>query len=191
MPTRSLVFALLFVTLSACKAEPESEPAAKPDLGPKAKAASDEVPAGLKDKLSFEARELADGNLLAVVPTGWKAGFMPGSFEPIDGEFGVSYAVSSNCDGTCTKKDWSAIVTTIEFGNSVPAGLTVETNEALGETGRLEVFIDGDATYVRAAWWLPDSRRYFYCRADLKGSMVGAKQAFISACKATHVADWD
>ncbi|MFV8754788.1 hypothetical protein ACNOYE_29935 [Nannocystaceae bacterium ST9] len=194
MSTRSFTpqLGVLLVTLFACKGDPEasSDSDAKPDLGPKAKAANDEVPEPLKAELSFEVQEVDEGNIAALVPNGWKPGFMPGRFEPVDGAFGVSYSLGSNCDGACVSKDWLPIIEKVEFKDSVPQGLALEV-EALGETASLHVYTGSDEAYVRAAWWKSDSRRYFYCRADLKGSMVAAKQAFASACKATHVLDWD
>lgn len=194
MRTRVLLAALL-ATLAGCTSDPATSPtaAAKPDLAPKAAEVNARIPAGLTDKLEFEVRELDEGNVLALVPKGWAPGMIPGSLRPPNDELGerVSYEIGSNCDGACTKKDWAAVVEDIEFTKSVPPGLTRERDEAIGETGRLRVFSGGDQVFVRTAWWQAESRRYFHCRADLRASASMAKDAFVAACLATHVLDWD
>ena len=183
----------LLATALACKSDTPAASEERPDLGPKASAVNELLPADLKDKLSFEVQEVSEGNVLALVPKGWQPSFIPGRLEPGDGKLGerLAYEIGSNCDGVCAKKDWASVANQVEFSNTVPPGLKVEVDEALGETGRLEVFAGSDEVYVRAAWWLAESKRYFYCRADLRGAVIGAKQAFIDACKATHVLDWD
>lgn len=197
-PLPALLVALLLplaACLAACKGESDSAPKtdAKPDLAPQAKAATEAIPAELKGKIEFEVKELDEGNILAVVPVGWKPGFMPGSFEPATEELGqdVSYGVDSNCDGTCTQKDWRAVTEKVEFSSFSGPTYTVESDEPLGETGRMVVYSGGPEVHIRAAWWTAESNRYFHCRADLAGPTAMAKQAFIQACKATHVVDWD
>jgi hypothetical protein len=191
----SMLFALL-VPLGACKGESETktEKPAKPDLAPEATAATGEVPAELKDKLAFEPKELDEGKLIAVVPEGWaESEFLPGKFSPPGSEIGdgVSFSVGTNCDGACSAKDWKAVTDKVEFTGFEPPMFTVETDEKLGETGRLVVYSGGPEVHIRAAWWKADGNRYASCRADLTSSWSMAKAAFIRACKATAVVDWD
>jgi len=182
--------------LAACKGDPDPSQAqgpVKPDLGPEAAAATAEVPEGLKDKLEFVAREIDDGEVLAVVPKDWpESEYIPGSFLPPGAEFGhaVGFSVGTNCDGVCSPKDWKAVVEKVEFGGYQPPAFTVETDEPIGEHGRLVVYVGGDEVHIRAAWWKPEAKRYANCRADLDATWSPAKAAFIRACKATVLVDW-
>ncbi len=151
------------------------------------------LPAGLKDKIAFEAVEGEKGRHFAVQPKGWEAGVIPGRVKPpmggADLGFMTAFATGSNCDGSCEAKDWKKVVETVEFAQFLGGEWAVRKDEALPD-GRLLVVAKQDRVDVALARWKEGASRYFYCRATLEKPITEAADAFEEACRQMKVVDF-
>ncbi len=151
------------------------------------------VPATLADKLSFTVATVEDDEVAAVVPADWTPSSIPGSYNPPDDAdlgFRTRFSVGGNCNGACTAKDWPAAAEKVEFAQFRDARFTITKEEPLGDSGRLVVATLDGSTYIAAAWWRKDARKYYYCRASLDADAAQAASAFEQACRSTHVLAW-
>ncbi len=212
---RGFLFLLLLASVAACQKQPKGPPSADassvalpaevtPTLGgldPQAEFAdirtrvvptvNARVPAALRDKLQFAPQFDAYNRVIALVPDSWVMGDAPGKLQPGPnaglGE-STSMTFGSGCDGRCAPKDWAASFDKMEV-KSLPVQ-NVETDETIGNNGRLVVARSGAIRYVAAGIWKPDSARYFYCRATLEGAAIDALGAFVGACRSLEVHRW-
>jgi hypothetical protein len=156
------------------------------------------LPKELAGKLEFESGTIEhrkDKSFKLAIPKGWKKGFMPGELEPADADhFGSktlgksSFSVSSDCNGSCEKKDWAAVSDKVVFSQYAKSGATI-VKDVKADNRRTMVVeekaSDSDravAARVLVAWWEPDATRYFTCRAELGAPLKGAVEAFEKAC---------
>ena len=206
------VLLLLLMTLSCQKAPPpvahgphaatdDVTPTAAP-LDPEAEfadirarqmpAVNDRVPRALGEKLKFAPQFDAHNRVVALVPESWQMGDAPGTLKPpADANLGASttMAFGSACDGRCAAKDWAASFDKVEVhGTTVQQ---VESDEPIGNQGRVVVTRSGNVRYVVAGVWKPNAPRYFFCRAALEGQAIEALPAFVAACRAMDVRRWD
>jgi len=140
---------LLLVMMAACGKKGADKAAASVTKAD-ADAANAAVPAELKSKIEFEVRTLDDGmkhhptKYTYVAPKQWKKGFMPGSFEPNDGDnmgFGTSVDVGTNCDGSCEPKDWAKVADKVNFSQYTSGQATGKiVKDEKGKNDRLMVF---------------------------------------------------
>lgn len=150
------------------------------------------IPAALADKLVFEPGKGEDGEADILVPKGWKAGFMPGSFEPPDESdlgFMTDYTVKSNCDGMCQPKDWKGTAEKEEFAEFRREGFKIEKEEDI-PGGHMLVASKDDKTWIAFAWWKDGVNKYWACRATLHGKIAAAAPAFEAACRETKINRW-
>ena len=145
---KKLVVVVLFAAACGKKGGGASAPAiTKAD----ADAANAAVPADLKSKVEFEVRTLEDNmskrhkdKYTFVAPKQWKAGFMPGSVEPNDGDnlgFGTSMRVGTNCDGDCVAKDWAKTADKVNFSQYTSGKVNGKViKDEKGKNDRLLVF---------------------------------------------------
>jgi hypothetical protein len=151
------------------------------------------VPKELAGKLTFAAATAEDGDLAVVAPQGWEESkHMPGRWKPADdSSFGFmsSYNVGSNCDGSCEPKDWKAVADKVNF-QQLTSRMTVKSDEPTAN-GRVVVATSDDRTYIAAAWWKEGASRYFTCSATLEDDAAKAADAFLKACQATRVNNWE
>lgn len=152
MTRTKLLVIVMAVTLGACgkKKGGNTSAAAASVTKADADAANALVPADLKTKIEFEVRTLDDGmkhhptKYTYVAPKQWKKGFMPGSFEPNDGDnmgFGTSVDVGTNCDGSCEAKDWAKVSDKVNFSQYTAGKVTGKiVKDEKGKNDRLMVF---------------------------------------------------
>jgi len=150
MTRTKLLVVLMAVTLGACGKKKGGDAAAPSVTKADADAANALVPADLKSKIEFEVRTLDDGmkhhptKYTYVAPKQWKKGFMPGSFEPNDGDnmgFGTSVDVGTNCDGSCEPKDWAKVADKVNFSQYTAGKATGKIiKDEKGKNDRLMVF---------------------------------------------------
>lgn len=150
MTRTKLLVVLMAVTLGACGKKKGGDSAAASVTKADADAANAAVPADLKSKIEFEVRTLDDGmkhhptKYTYVAPKQWKKGFMPGSFEPNDGDnmgFGTSVDVGTNCDGSCEPKDWAKVVDKVYYSQYTGGKVTGKIiKDEKGKNDRLMVF---------------------------------------------------
>jgi hypothetical protein len=155
-------------------------------------AANAALPADLKGKLEFEGAKNDKEGVAIVAPKGWKAGMMPGSYQPPEDAslgFMTRYSVSSNCDGDCAPKDWKATADKVDFAQFKGDQFKIEKDENL-PNGRVLVAKSGETTYVVAAWWKDGAKKYYNCRATLDREIAAAAPAFEAACRGTVVLGW-
>ncbi|MBA3455621.1 MAG: hypothetical protein H0T42_21180, partial [Deltaproteobacteria bacterium] len=142
------------------------------------------VPAPLKDKLVFEKREIViergrdKTTYTLAAPKGWTQGMKGfGSLDaPKDSDLGffTKFAVGSNCDGKCEKKDWEKISDKVNFE---PLAKGKVLKDVKGKGNRLMV-AEGDAgmntTNIVFAWWTEGADSYRTCTATLDESVKDA-----------------
>ncbi len=137
----------------------------------------------------FEARSLERGAVLTFVPQGWRAGVVPGSFDPPAGAglgFETRLMVATNCDFGCEPKDWSATAERVEFAVFRNADqFDIEREEVLRQpAGKLLVATPkgGRVAYITVARWREGAERYLACRATLAEAALPLKAAFVQLC---------
>ena len=163
------------------------------------------VPADLKGKVEFEIGTIKDEKgrdavtYKLVRPKGWKPAFMPGSIKPADADnFGSptlgksELTVSSNCDGSCEKKDWAKVSDKVHFTRFTDGKMEGKVlKDVKGNNERTVVFEHKlsehfpekeTAITVARAWWNPDGARYFLCEAEIGQPVKGLADAFEKAC---------
>jgi hypothetical protein len=152
------------------------------------------VPPELRDRLKFVAKSGKGDHTVSLVPEGWGAGVIPGSFEPSDKEVGStsSFRVGSNCDGMCKPKDWASIVEKVEY-EGVKSGGIVKKDEKKPDSRT--IVVEGEwggkrRVLVVVARWNEKASRYFACRVDVDGAYADAADAFEEACRGFVVVDW-
>jgi len=149
MTRTKLLVVLMAVALGACGKKKGGDAAVSVTKAD-ADAANALVPADLKSKIEFEVRTIDDGmkhhptKYTYVAPKQWKKGFMPGSFEPNDGDnmgFGTSVDVGTNCDGSCEPKDWAKVSDKVNFSQYTAGKATGKIiKDEKGKNDRLMVF---------------------------------------------------
>ena len=139
-------------------------------------------------KVEFEAKLTDKDTAIAAVPKGWKESVIPGTFEPPEGSdipFMTQYGVGSNCDGSCSPKDWKATAEKVEFAQFKDPQFKIEKDEALKDPeGRLLVASvdEGKKLYIVAARWKEGASRYYTCRATLVDKATALRPAVERAC---------
>jgi hypothetical protein len=146
----TVVVVMLTVALGACGKKKAGDAPAASVTKADADAANALVPAELKSKIEFEVRTLDNGmkhhaeKYTYVAPKQWKKGFMPGSFEPNDGDnmgFGTNVEVGTNCDGNCEPKDWAKVVDKVYYSQYTSGKATGKViKDEKGKNDRLMVF---------------------------------------------------
>jgi hypothetical protein len=201
MRKRVCLVSSLVLCAAACGDKPAATPAAtKPDaqairaeLAKREGEPSAALPAGLKGRLAFAATVLDDGRLVALAPKDWKESSIPGSLRPPEGSdlgFMSQFAVTTNCDGECTAKDWPTVADKVDLAQLRGADFTVVKDEAQPD-GRLLVARTLDRTYVVLVRWQTGASRYAVCRATLDQELAEAAPAFEAACKSLQVVSWN
>lgn len=148
--TRTKLLAIVMMATACGKKGGDKSAAAASVTNADADAANALVPANLKAKVEFEVRTLDDGmkhhptKYTYVAPKQWKKGFMPGSFEPNDGDnlgSGTSVDVGTNCDGSCEPKDWAKVVDKVYYSQYTSGKVTGKiVKDVKGKNDRLMVF---------------------------------------------------
>jgi hypothetical protein len=191
-------FAISVAALGCGKDDGAASSSGKAVEGGDVAAVNAAIPKELAGKLEFESGTIEhrkDKSFKLAVPKGWKTGFMPGELEPADSDgFGSktlgksSFKVSSDCNGTCEKKDWAAVSDKVVFSQYTKSGATIVKDVKTDNRRTMvveEKASDSDrdvAARVLVAWWEPDATRYFTCRAELGKPLKGAVEAFEKAC---------
>jgi hypothetical protein len=150
------------------------------------------VPADLKDKLVFEKRELTEERgkkskrvYTVAAPKDWEQDMkMFASVKPKSESnlgFMTSFAVGSNCNGTCEPKDWAKESEKVNFAQLRDGKILKDDQQ---KTSHLMIAEKGDSTYVAYAWWKDGGRMYYTCTASLEEPVKGAADAFAKACQA-------
>lgn len=169
------------------------------------------VPADLKDKVTFEVGKVVDEmgrhktTYTLVAPKGWKKGFMPGSLEPADADgFGsktlgkTTLKVGDNCDGSCEKKDWAAVVDKVYYKQYTSGQVTGKVlKDDKQKTSRTLVFQQepkeekqGETTVtsgtkginIITTWWTDGGSKHFSCVVELGEPAMALQSAFEKAC---------
>jgi hypothetical protein len=159
------------------------------------------VPAELKAKLVFEQRELVEERgrskptYTLAAPKGWTQGMkMMARIKPDDGAglgFGTDLSVGSNCDGSCTPKDWAAVSEKALFAPNRAAAAKVDKDVATKtDHTMIATFSDG-RVWVLRAWWSDGDRHYRQCVASLAKELAAAVPAFEQACANVAARDDD
>lgn len=177
-----------------------AKPAApEPTIAPaRVGAANALVPAALQAKIRFAPVVSEKKRHVGLLPVGWSKGFMPGSVKPAEGDdlgLATTMAVDTNCDGGCTAKDWAGVVAKVEFDKNRFGSAIFDRDETIpasadGVQGRLATATADGKVYITAAFWKTGAPRYTYCRVTLDGNAATAAPAFVEACRATVVRDW-
>lgn len=198
MTKLGILFVVTAALIGCGKTEPSAEKSAAkaPTVTVDAAAVNALVPAELKTKfgLEFEQREIdldrgrKSEKYVVAGPKGWEVDKMFGKMKPpksggADAGFFTAMSVGSNCDGSCSPKDWAATSDKVEFKQF--EGKTIKKDDKT-DTGRKMIVEDGDKTHLVRAWWTKDASRYFVCRASLDGEIRGAIAAFEAACAAVQ-----
>ena len=200
MKTYALVLvAVLAVVFAGCKKDGEASGTAEPK-GPSkeeqlktfTEKALPEVQAAVAadgPKVEFEAKLVDRDRVIAAAPKGWsESKVIPGNYEPPqDGGLGfmTRYSVGTNCDGTCSPKDWKATADKVDFAQFAGEQFQVVKDEALKDpAGRVLVATaeEGKRTYVTVARWTDGASRYYVCRATLDEEAKALVPAFEKAC---------
>ena len=150
------------------------------------------VPSALRDKLKFAPQMDAHGRVVALIPESWVMADAPGKVRPPpEDNLGATTAMAfgSGCDGRCTPKDWAEAFDKVEV-KSLPVQ-QIETDEPIGNSGRVVVARAGEVRYIAAGIWNPGASRYFYCHATLEGPALEALNAFVGACRGMDVRRWE
>jgi hypothetical protein len=179
------------------------------------------VPADMKGKVEFEVATIEDGHgrhptkYSVVGPKGWKKGFMPGSLEPADSDnFGSktlgksTFKVGSNCDGSCEKKDWAAVVDKVYYkqftggqvkgkvikDDKLPTSRTLvfQTEPESHDQGNGVVATSGiKQIQIIRTWWTDGASKHYVCEAELGELSFGLAAAFEKACSKVSVSGND
>lgn len=143
--------------------------------------------------ITFEAVLTEKNYSAALIPKGWTPSkFMPGEFEaPSDDKFvrPSSIAVSTNCDGTCTAKDWAEVAGRVNFDPKFFGGHEKVKDEKL-ENGRIAVYKSDKSILLQSALWKEGGNRYHTCNAHLAPEHFAALPAFERACTDFRPIDW-
>lgn len=151
------------------------------------------IPTAWKGKLEFVVGEGGSkrDKFAAIVPKGWKEGFMPGSVAPPDGSadfaHGTDYAVDSTCQGMCGEaKDWPKVADETYFAQftSGQSGAKVVKDEKT-PTRRTMIAASSDTTYIYVVWWEDGGGRMYSCEVKLTDRAQELTPAFEAACLGT------
>ena len=150
------------------------------------------IPAAWKGKLEFVAGVAGEkrDKVPAIMPKGWKEGFMPGSVAPADGpdwSHGTDYSVGSTCQGVCgTVKDWAAVADDSYFKQFTSGQSSAKVvKDEKSPTGRTMIAATSDTTYVYVAWWEKEGKLLYSCQVTLKDKAQELAGAFEAACNTT------
>ena len=172
---------LLLVALIACKGD---KPKVTIDLAP----INALVPSPLKDKLVFEQRAITIGHATYTLaaPRSWtQEGKL---FAHWKGAEHSRLEVGSNCDGTCTPKDWAAISDKVNFAPRAKGKVLKDDKGANRRTMIAQTSIGGqETTDIVVAWWTDGANRYHQCTATLDDTIKDAASAFEKVCQAVVI----
>ena len=154
------------------------------------------VPAGLKDTLVFEKRELViergkrKTTYTIAAPRGWVQRSTMFAHLRADDRANMltRLEVGSNCDGECRPKAWQAISDRVNFAPRAK-GKVLKDEAAPGRRTMVAVVDSGGArtTDVVVAWWSDGARNYHTCTASLGEWFQEAAPAFDKACQAVAI----
>ncbi len=151
------------------------------------------VPASLKDKVTFEKREIVEKRgrskttYTVAAPKGWKqemdsfANLKPDK----DMGFMTKFDVGSNCDGECVSKDWAATVEKVYA--SYLKGKVIK--DVKGASSRTIIAESGDMTIVVVASWEDGAKEYSSCGATLEKEVKDLALAVEKACESVTVSE--
>ncbi|HEY0986529.1 MAG TPA: hypothetical protein VGD80_05720 [Kofleriaceae bacterium] len=155
------------------------------------------VPAGLKDKLVFEKRELViergkrKTTYTVAAPRGWAQSSTMFAHLRADDRANMStrLEVGSNCDGECSPKPWQAIANRVNFAPRAAGRKVLKDEAGPGRRTMVAVVDSGGArtTDVVVAWWSDGAKRYHTCMASLGEGFQEAAPAFDRACQAVAI----
>ena len=154
------------------------------------------VPAGLKDKLVFEKRELViergkrKTKYTIAAPRDWaQSSTMFAHLRADDKAHMLTrLEVGANCDGECSPKPWQAIADRVNFAPRAK-GKVLKDEAAPGRRTMVAVVDSGGArtTDVVVAWWSEGAKNYHTCTASLGEGFEEAAPAFDRACQAVVI----
>ena len=198
-----LIVALAAVAGCGQPAEDKARAAPGADKGPvvvDVAAVNALVPAGLKDKLVFETRELViergkrKTTYTVAAPRGWAQSSTMFAHLRADDKANrlTRLEVGSNCDGECSPKPWQAIADRVNFaprGSMTRGGKVLKDEAAPGRRTMVAVVDTGGArtTDVVVAWWSDGAKKYHTCMASLGEGFEEAAPAFDRACQAVAI----
>lgn len=154
------------------------------------------VPAGLKDKLVFEKRELVIERgkrktmYTVAAPRGWAQSSTMFAHLRADDKANMltRLEVGSNCDGECSPKPWQAIADRVNFAPRAKG--KVLKDEAVPGRRTMVAVVDAAGartTDVVVAWWSDGAKKYHTCAASLGEGFEEAAPAFDKACQAVAI----
>lgn len=151
------------------------------------------VPASLKDKVTFEKRDIVDKRgrhsrtYTLAAPKGWKQDMDSfASLKPDkDMGFMTKFDVGSNCDGDCVAKDWSATIEKVYA--SYLKGKPLK--DVKGKNSRTIIAESGDLTVVLVASWEDGAKEYSSCGATLEKEVKELAPAVEKACESVTVSE--
>ncbi len=133
----------------------------------------------------------------AVVPKGWKQGFLDDEMDPTDSRafgFGTSMRVGGTCGGMCESKDaakWEKIGNKSFFDNfatHTPAPKIIKDDKAPGRRTMIveDTATDGNVnnTYVVVASWQDGADRLYFCDVTLAPESKELAPVMELACRA-------
>jgi len=152
------------------------------------------VPASLKDKVTFEKRDIAEKRgrhsktYTLAAPKGWKQDMDSfASLKPDKDGMGfmTSFKVGTNCDGDCKAKDWAATVEKVY--DSYLKGKVIK--DVKGKNSRTIIAESGDMTAVVVASWEDGASEYSDCGATLEKEVKDLAPAVEKACESVTVSE--
>ncbi|MDX2090476.1 MAG: hypothetical protein SFX73_21640 [Kofleriaceae bacterium] len=153
------------------------------------------IPAALKDKFVFEETTLVEKRgsrktlYKVVAPKGWKQEMesLVRLKPPTDMGFMTGFNVGTNCDGTCTPKDWAAVVDKQVKRFDKESKLLKDEKGPNNRTVIAEA--SSGTTLVLVASWKDGDREYLHCGGTLEKEVKEAAPAFVKACESLTVTE--
>jgi hypothetical protein len=152
------------------------------------------VPASLKDKVTFEKRDIVEKRgshssttYTVAAPKGWKQEMESFAHLKPDKDMGfmTQFEVGTNCDGECVSKDWAATVEKVY--ESYLKGKVIKDEK--GKNSRKIIAESGDMTVVVIASWQDGDKQYSTCGATLEKEVKDLAPAIEKACESVTVSE--
>lgn len=190
--SKHVVLALALFACGKDKGTPASDgkPSAPIDTG----AVNALVPAGLKDKLTFEKREIKldqgkhSPTFTVAAPKGWEQ--RSKMFGNLEGKFGEKFSVGVNCNGECKEKNWEQESDKSDFQPLAKGKISKDEKKPGQRTMIAELDENGfKKVVVVRSWWTDGEKQYHFCRAELDDEIKDAAPAFEKACSNVTVVE--
>ncbi len=184
-----LALVVIGISAVACGGK-KKESAAKPlDVA----AVNALVPASLKDKVTFEKRDIVEKRgrhsrtYTLAAPKGWKQDMDSfASLKPDkDMGFMTKFDVGTNCDGECVSKDWAATIEKVYASYLKDKPI----KDVKGPHSRTIIAESGDMTIVVVAAWEDGDKEYSSCGATLEKELKELAPAVEKACESVSVSE--